>query len=96
MDGPKRKSSLRVVCRTLLFGFKSCEWKVVGPFRGAQFASRRRPGEFAIVHLSPKSAGKWQVSFFDDDGPSRDSQHSSVADALMQVSPKLWKLQTLG
>lgn len=90
-----KKSPLRVACRTLAFGIKSCDWKVVGDLHGAEFASRTRPGEFAIVHPSTKSAGKWQVSFFDDQGPSRDSQHSDVLDALRQVSPKKWKLRTV-
>ena len=88
------KSPLRVDCRTLAFGIKACEWKIVGEFRGAEFASRSRPGEVAIVHPSTKAAGKWQVSFFDDQGPSRDSQHSSAEDALKQVFPKKWKLKT--
>ena len=88
----RRKSPLRVVCRTLAFGIKSCDWKVVGNLHGAQFSSRTRPDEFAIVHPSTKSAGKWQVSFFDELGAVRDSQHSSVEDALRQVSPKKWKL----
>ncbi len=90
------KSPIKVACRLLCFGIKSCDWKVVGEFRGGQFTSRRRAGEFAIVHPSPKYAGKWQVSFFDADGPSRDSQHSSVKDALAQVSPKLYRLAALG
>ena len=90
----RRKSPLRVVCRTLAFGIKSCDWKIVGPFRGAEFSSRSRKDEFAIVHPSTKSAGKWQVSFFDDLGAVRDSQHSSVDDALRQVFPKKWKLKT--
>ena len=89
-----KKSPLRVVCRTLAFGIKACEWKVVGEFRGAEFVSRSRPGDFAIVHPSTKTSGKWQVSFFDDQGPSRDSQHSSVEDALKHVFPKKWKLKT--
>ncbi|HSX23320.1 MAG TPA: hypothetical protein VLE97_11155 [Gaiellaceae bacterium] len=90
-----KKSPLRVACRTLAFGIKSCEWKVVGDFRGAEFLSRTRADESAIVHPSTKTAGKWQVSFFDEQGPSRDSQHSDVADALRQVSPKKWKLKAV-
>ena len=89
----RQKSPLRVVCRTLAFGIKSCDWKVVGSMRGAEFASRDRQNETAIVHPSTKSLGKWQVSFFDDLGAVRDSQHSSVEDALRQVPPKRWKLK---
>jgi hypothetical protein len=89
----RRKSPLRVVCRTLAFGIKSCDWKVVGPLRGAEFTSRQRKDESAIVHPSTKSTGKWQVSFFDELGAVRDSQHGSVEDALKQVSPKKWKLK---
>jgi len=89
----RRKSPLRVVCRTLAFGIKSCDWKVVGTLRGAEFSSRTKSDEFAIVHPSTKSVGKWQVSFFDELGAVRDSQHSSVEDALKQVSPKKWKLK---
>jgi len=89
----RRKSPLRVACRTLAFGIKGCDWRAVGPFRGAEFTSRTRRGESAIVHPSTKTAGKWQVSFFDDLGPSRDSQHSSLEDALKQVPPKKWKLK---
>ena len=89
----RKKSPLRVVCRTLAFGIKSCDWKAVGPLRGAEFTSRTRQHESAIVHPSTKSIGKWQVSFFDEQGAVRDSQHSSVDDALKQVSPKRWKLK---
>ena len=90
-----KKSPLKVVCRPLAFpGMKACEWTVVGDFRGAEFVSRSRPSEFAIVHPSTKTAGKWQVSFFDDQGPSRDSQHPSAADAIKQVFPRKWKLKT--
>lgn len=89
----QRKSPLRVVCRVLAFGIKSCEWKVVGELRGAEFASRARRDEAVIVHPSTKTAGKWQVSFFDARGPVRDSQHSSIEDALKQVPPRRWKLR---
>ena len=89
----RRKSPLRVVCRTLAFGIKSCDWKVVGTLRGAEFSSRTKRDESAIVHPSTKTIGKWQVSFFDELGPVRDSQQSSVEDALKQVSPKKWKLK---
>ena len=84
---------VRVVCRSLAFGIKGCDWKPIGPFRGAEFTSRTRVGETAIVHPSTKTAGKWQVSFFDEQGPSRDSQHSNLEDALKQVPPKRWKLK---
>lgn len=90
----RRKSPLRVVCRTLAFGMKHCDWTVVGAFRGAEFTSRKYH-ESAIVHPSTKQSGMWQVSFFDDMGPVRDSQHSAVEDALKQVSPKSWKLKAL-
>lgn len=91
----RRKSPLRVVCRTLAFGIRSCDWKVVGAFRGAEFVSRTQTPESAIVHPSTKQTGKWQVSFFDELGPVRDSQHSAVEDALKQVAPKRWKLKAL-
>ena len=90
----RRKSPLRVGCRTLAFGIKSCDWKVVGDFRGAEFTSRTRSGESAIVHPSTKRIGNWQVSFFDEQGPSGDSQHASSAEALKMVSPRKWKLKT--
>lgn len=89
----RRKSPLRVVCRPLAFGLKSCDWKVVSPLQGAEFSSRTNRDESAIVHPSTKSVGKWQVSFFDELGPVRDSQHSNVEDALRQVPPKRWKLK---
>lgn len=90
----RRKSPLRVVCRTLAFGIRSCDWKVVGSFRGAEFVSRTH-AESAIVHPSTKQIGKWQVSYFDELGAVRDSQHSAVEDALKQVAPKRWKLKAL-
>jgi len=89
------KSPLRVVCRTLAFGIKSCEWKAVGTVRAAEFASRTRREESAILHPSTKAAGTWQVSFFDAQGPVGDSQHSNVTDALKQVPPKRWKLRAV-
>jgi hypothetical protein len=90
-----RKSPLRVKCRPLLFGRKNCEWNLVGSLHAAEFTSRRRSDEFAIVHPSTKNPGLWQVSFFDQDGASRDSQHTRVEDALRQVPPKLWKLKNV-
>lgn len=89
----RKKSPLRVVCRTLAFGIKSCDWKVVGTLRAAEFSSRVTRDESVIVHPSTKSLGKWQVTFFDELGPVRDSQHSNVEDALKQISPKKWKLK---
>ena len=89
----RRRSPLRVVCRTLAFGVKSCNWKVVGDLRAAEFSSRTRSDETAIVHPSTKALGKWQVSFFDEQGAVRDSQHPSAEDALRQVPPKRWKLK---
>jgi len=89
----RKKSPLRVACRTLAFGIKRCDWKVVGQLQGAEFSSRKRSDETAILHPSTKSIGKWQVSFFDDLGAVRDSQHPSVEDALKQVPPKQWKLK---
>jgi hypothetical protein len=90
-----RKSPLRVKCRPLAFGLKGCEWNLVGPLHAAEFSSRRRRDEFAIVHPSTKNPGMWQVSFFDQDGASRDSQHTRVEDALKQVSPKHWRLKNV-
>lgn len=89
----KPKSPLRVACRKLAFGIKHCEWKVVGELRGAAFTSRTRRDEYAVIHPSTKAAGKWQVSFFDELGAVRDSQHTRVEDALKQVSPRQWKLR---
>ena len=91
----RRKSPLRVTCRTLAFGIKSCDWKVVGAFRGAEFVSRSQQEAWAIVHPSTKRSGMWQVSFFDEHGPVGDSQHSIVEDALKQVAPRRWKLRAL-
>ena len=88
----RRRSPLRVVCRTLAFGLKNCDWKVVGTLRAAEFASRTRD-ETAIVHPSTKSLGKWQVSFFDETGAVRNSLHPSAEDALRQVPPERWKLK---
>ena len=90
-----RKSPLRVVCRTLAFGIRRCDWKIVGEFRGAEFVSRLDSRKSSIVHPSTKFAGKWQVSFFDEFGPVSDSQHSEAEGALQQVPPKKWKLRAL-
>ena len=89
----RRSSPLRVACRTLPFGIRSCDWTVVGTLRAAEFSSRTRPGETAIVHPSTKSLGRWQVSFFDERGAVRDSLHPTAEDALRQVPPKRWKLK---
>lgn len=88
----RRKSPLKVVCKTLLLGIKRCDWTPVGPFRGAEFVGRDSPNT-AIVHPSTKHDGKWQVSYFDDRGPVGDSQHPSASEALKQVSPRRWKLR---
>jgi len=89
----RRKSPLRVICRTLAFGIERCDWKVIGSLRAAEFASRMDYDTSAIVHPSTKDASKWQVSFFDALGPVSDSQHSNVEGALRQVPPKKWKLK---
>lgn len=89
----RKKSPLRVRCKPLLFGMKSCEWTAVGALKAAEFTGRRR-AESAIVHPSTKKSGYWQVSFFDRDGPRSDTQHRSLDDALKMVTPKLWKLKS--
>jgi hypothetical protein len=88
----QHKAPLRVVCRTLAFGIKSCQWKVDGDFRGAEFTSRKQSGSYAVVHPSTKAA-KWQVSFFDEQGAVGDSHHPTAESALEQVSPERWKLR---
>lgn len=88
-----RKSPLKVKCKPLLFGRKSCTWTPVGEFRGAQFSNRRQRDRYAIVHPSTKNVGKWQVSYFDEVGPISDTQHANAEDALKQVPASLWRLR---
>ena len=95
MSKVRGKSPLRVRCRKLAFNIKACDWTAVREFKAAEFSARKGAGS-AIVHHSSKQAGKWQVSFFDEQGPSRDSQHSSLTDALREVPPKRWRLRDFG
>lgn len=88
-----RRSPVKAVGKPLLFGFKSIQWTPRAGFRGAQFSSRKRKHHYAIVHPSTKTAGKWQVSYFDELGPVSDTQHANADDALRQVPATQWRLR---
>jgi hypothetical protein len=49
-----------------------CKWTCVRPFKIARFEHRRHKGEFALLHPSTKQKGKWQFTWFDDQGPAGD------------------------
>lgn len=87
----QRRSPIRVRCRRLLFGIKSCAWTCERPLRGAEF-THRRDNRSAIVVPSTKGAG-WQVTTFDAAGPIGDRQYPNCAEALRELSPKLWRLR---
>jgi hypothetical protein len=74
--------------------FRICKWVCLRPFRAARFVGRKnRPGETAIVHRSTKRPGKWQVSYFDADGPWSDTEHSSCNAAVEDLRPYAWRLK---
>jgi hypothetical protein len=86
------KSPVRVRCRTLAFGIKSCAWTPIAPFRAIGFRARRGQGS-AIIHRSTK-ADRWQVSRFDVAGPIGDTHYATAAEALAELSPRQWRLVT--
>ena len=92
----RKRSPLRVRCRTLAFGLKSCEWICDRPIRGAQFESRTKgDGRYAIVAPSTKKTGMWQTTTFDAQGPIGDRQHASCDLAVKELPPKRWRLRAV-
>lgn len=87
------RSPLRVTCRRLAFGLKSCEWNCERPIRGALFEARDRSGRTAIVAPSTKKRNHWQVTTFDGDGPIGDRQYPTCDLAVKELPPKRWRLR---
>lgn len=87
------RSPLRVETRKLALGIKASRWVCDARFQSAQFQSRRDPDKLAIVHRSTKREGKWQTSYFDEAGASRDVQSGSCQEALRDLPPRLWRLR---
>lgn len=71
-------------------------WRCTQDFRIAEFQERKSPRHTAIVHPSIKHAGKWQLTFFDNDEPTGDIQGSSCDELLRELRPRSWRLRTAG
>lgn len=72
---------------------KRCEFVCVGTVRAAMLVDKADPTKYVIVHPSTKSAGKWQASYFDELGPVGDSERKSCSAALVDLSPRYWRLK---
>lgn len=75
-----------------LENIKLCHWTCRGPLKAARFVSRKRSGEYAVVHPSTKTRGMWQVSLFDAEGPYGDMQRSTCNAAVKEMPRTQWKL----
>lgn len=71
---------------------KSCKFRLRGKLKAARFVNKKDKREFAIVHPSTKRKGMCQVSYFDKDGPYRDTQYNTCSRAIKDLSPRQWKL----
>ena len=97
-----KQSLVRLRCRDLLSGREprgdrilSCRWTVEGSIRGALFRRIKDPTEYAILHLSPKRPGWWQLSKFDAQGAwgdvVRETPDKALADGLDYA--RWWRLE---
>lgn len=73
------------------------DWVATGKVAVAQFRHRRDPRKFAILHRSTKEPGRWQLSRFDEDGPTGDSIRDTADKALKDGldAGRLWKLESV-
>lgn len=87
-------SPIKLRCKqNILLGKKICRWACIGSVQGARFTRRHNPDDMAIVHPSTKKPGWWQVSFFDAQGPSGDSQRKTCSEAVGLLEPWEWRLR---
>jgi hypothetical protein len=86
-------------CKTLMAKarkeFRTCKWRCRAPVRAARFIERRRPDHYAIVHPSTKEPGRWQVSFFDADGPWGDTARDTCSEAVAYLRPWEYRLKEI-
>jgi hypothetical protein len=59
-----------------------CVGRCTRPVRAAQF---RKNGEYAILHPSPKPGYRWQLTWFDDEGPWGDTEVADCNDGVKQL-----------
>ncbi|MBV8722248.1 MAG: hypothetical protein JO277_08870 [Candidatus Eremiobacteraeota bacterium] len=88
-----KRSPVRVETKRLALGIKSQRWTCDARLQSAQFQSRIDPSEMAVVHRSTKTPGKWQTSYFDAAGATRDAQSGSCQEALRDLPPRRWRLR---
>jgi hypothetical protein len=72
-------------------GEKWCKFTCRGKVKVARFEATDSD-EYAILHPSTKKRGKWQLSWFDADGPYGDSERSTCSEAVKEMSTHRWKL----
>ena len=84
---------MRVETRKLLFGITKRTWVCDARLESAEFHERQSPGRTVVVHRSTKAPGKWQTSYFDDQGAISDRQSPSCREALADLPPSRWRLR---
>ncbi len=85
---------VRIQTRKLAFGLKSKRYVCDGErVTGVELQNRRDPRKKVVVHRSTKHDGKWQSSYFDQDGASSDTQRESCTAALFDLPPHEWRLR---
>lgn len=90
----KRGQPVRIETRKLALGIKSKRYVCDGDaVAGIELQSRADPQRTAVVAPSTKTRGLWQTSYFDEHGPSGDTQRGSCSEALQNLVPKEWKLR---
>lgn len=90
----KRGQPIRVETRKLALGIKSKRYVCSGDVvTGIELQDRKDPRRTAVVARSTKTPGLWQTSYFDERGPSGDTQRASCTDALQNLTPRDWKLR---
>lgn len=77
----------RLVEKKLLFGMRSQTWSVPDDADHVLFRHKKDPSKYAILHRSTKQVGRWQLTRFDEHGPTgdviRDTPMQAVTDGLV-------------
>lgn len=91
-----RKLRRRCIENVARAEFATPRWRCIRPVVAARFTERHNPSRYAIVHRSTKRGPPWQITWFDELGPSSDTRRQSCDDALRELPPWQYRLREWG